>query len=124
MKEMIWSDTVIGKVYSGRKGKYKITKILPGDKFLAKYVSGDWEGRTIEMRQQTHQIIQREIGFDLKNKKLAAERVLDTILETWYERFEALYMDVYRKGISDQKLLELLEEKYPTAASVVQELCG
>jgi len=123
MGKMIWSDAVVNKTYPGRKGNYKIIKMLPGEKFLAEYISGEWESKTIEMDIRAHQLVQRNIGFEQRSQERAIERAQDTILETWYERFEALYMDIYKDGMTDKKLLELLEEKYPTAASVVQELC-
>ena len=120
---MTWSDAVRNKTYPGRKGNYKITKMLPGEKFLIKYTSGEMKGKIIEMRLRTHQLMQRNLRFDQRSQEQALERVQNTTLETWYERFEALYMDIYKDGMTDKKLLELLEEKYPTAASVVQELC-
>lgn len=79
------------KIFVGRKGSYKILEHLPDGMLLVKYISGEWNGKEVQMSQALHERIQFKIkvsnrtGEEIRERKQSRKKVKEVVGNLHYD---------------------------------------
>lgn len=98
-------------IYKGRRGDYIIQEDLD-DYLIVRYVRGEWKGKVLQIRKETHEKMQvNQLSEDMK---------IPYTLDAWYELYPKLY-NKERMIYSDQQdLLNSLNRNFPNQANAVK----
>jgi len=107
-------------MFPGRRGQYEVVE--EGKDYLTvKYISGEWEGKTVRMSKDLHNRLQGNIKIERKVAEEQERQQLEDTLDIWYKKYPALYKSLWCQNIPGHTLLSRLEEDYPEAAYNVRE---